>query len=234
MRFDPATVAALEEPVRRYLRHAIRPGADLGGRMRLTMAGRIKVGTWLSFTAEQDLSEGHAFEWRARAGFGPLRPLHVTDRYEPGSGSTDGRLFGHVRFLHAEDQNTIRASAGRAAVESIFAPTTLLPGPGIGWRAESDEVIVATFTVPPERVEMRLTLGRGGEVHSVSVKRWGNVGQDSFGYIPFGGEVHAERRFGDLTIPSSLSVGWWFGTARFDPFFEAEILSATPSAPQEP
>jgi hypothetical protein len=194
--------------------------------MRLTMAGQIKVGLWLSFSAEQDLSDGHAFEWRARAGFGPHKPLHVTDRYDPGSGSTDGRLFGRLRFLHADDQNTIRASAGRAAVESIFAPTTLLPDAGTSWRTESDEVIVAKIDVPPECAELRLTIGRDGALRSMEVQRWGNVGQDAFGYIPFGGDVLAERRFGDLTLPSSLSVGWWFGTPRFAPFFKAEIVSA--------
>jgi hypothetical protein len=35
--------------------------------------------------------------------------------------------------------------------------------------------------------------------------------------------VHAERRFDDLLIPSSLSVGWWFGTPRQAPFFKARI-----------
>ena len=64
--------------------------------------------------------------------------------------------------------------------------------------------------------------GRGA-VRSVGALRWGNVGQDAFGYIPFGGHVHAERTFGGLTVPSRLSVGWWFGTPRYEPFFEAEI-----------
>jgi hypothetical protein len=29
-------------------------------------------------------------------------------------------------------------------------------------------------------------------------------------------------------LPARVSVGWWFGTARFAPFFEAEILDAVP------
>jgi hypothetical protein len=41
--------------------------------------------------------------------------------------------------------------------------------------------------------------------------------------------VHAERRFGELTIPSRLSVGWWFGTPRYTPFFTAEISGAEPT-----
>jgi hypothetical protein len=37
--------------------------------------------------------------------------------------------------------------------------------------------------------------------------------------------VHGERAFGELQVPSRLSVGWWFGTPRHAPFFEAEIRS---------
>ncbi len=56
--------------------------------------------------------------------------------------------------------------------------------------------------------------------------RWGNVGQQEFGYIPFGGDIHAERRFDNLVLPSQVTVGWWYGTPRYRPFFEATILSA--------
>jgi hypothetical protein len=40
--------------------------------------------------------------------------------------------------------------------------------------------------------------------------------------------VHAERRFGDLALPSIFSVGWWFDTSRYAPFFRAEINAVTP------
>jgi hypothetical protein len=46
------------------------------------------------------------------------------------------------------------------------------------------------------------------------------------GYVPCGAEVHAERRFGPLLLPSRVTVGWWFGTPRWAPFFEAEIVAA--------
>ena len=38
----------------------------------------------------------------------------------------------------------------------------------------------------------------------------------------------AGQRFGDLVLPSRVTVGWWFGTPRYEPFFEATILSAEP------
>ena len=62
-----------------------------------------------------------------------------------------------------------------------------------------------------------------GAIRTVTALRWGNAGEKTFQYIPFGGEIHAERRSGDLMLPSSASVGWWFETPRYRPFFHAEI-----------
>ena len=87
----------------------------------------------------------------------------------------------------------------------------------------------ACFDLPPERHEVRLCIAEHGAIRTVSALRWGNAGEKTFRYIPFGGDVHAERRFGDLVLPSTLSVGWWFGTPRYAPLFRAEISAVTPT-----
>jgi hypothetical protein len=222
-------LAGLDEPVRRYFSHAISDGAALPKGVRMAMSGRIKVGLWLPFTAEQTV-DGRSFEWRARVGWGSLAPLRVTDRYADATGSTEGRLLGRVTVFHAEDVNTARSAATRAAIESVvFAPPTVLPGREVTWRAETDNVIAACFDLPPERPEVRLGIDEHGAIRTVSALRWGNAGEKTFQYIPFGGDVHAERRFGDLVLPSTLSVGWWFDTPRYAPFFRAEINAVTPT-----
>jgi hypothetical protein len=33
-----------------------------------------------------------------------------------------------------------------------------------------------------------------------------------------------------MVLPSGITVGWWYGTPRYDPFFEAEVLRAEPLA----
>ena len=111
----------------------------------------------------------------------------------------------------------------------MFAPLCVLPGRGVTWRAEAENVILARFDLAPERPEVRLSIDERGAVRTVSALRWGKVGEQTFQYIPFGGDVHAERRFGDLVLPSVLSVGWWFDTSRYAPFFRAEITAVTPT-----
>jgi hypothetical protein len=221
-RFDRGMLDGLDEPVRRYFAHAIQEGAELAAGVRLAMSGRIKVGAWLPFTARQE-SGGRSFAWRARVGLGPLTLLTVVDQFAEGVGSTEGRLLGRRRIFHAEGEDTTRSAAGRAALECVFAPISLLPPHRVTWRAAGDDLIMCAWDVPPERPEVRIRIDGGGAVRSVSALRWGNAGQREFGYIPCGCEVRAERRFGDLVIPSSLTVGWWFATPRYAPFFEADI-----------
>ncbi len=97
-RFSSDTLAGLDEPVRRYFGHAIRDGAAIPNGVRMAMGGRIKVGFWLPFTAEQTV-DGRSFTWRARVGLGPLTPLRVTDQYADAAVSTEGRLLRRVTLL---------------------------------------------------------------------------------------------------------------------------------------
>jgi len=228
-RFTADMLVGFDEPVRRYFTHAIGDGAALSHGVHMAMSGRIKVGLWLPFIAEQTV-DGRSFAWRARVGRGPLMPLRVTDRYADAAGSTKG-LLGRVTLFDAHDANAARSAAARAAIESVvFAPPSVLPDRGVAWRAETENVIVARFDLPPEQPEIRVRIDEHGAIRTVTSLRWGNAGEKTFQYIPFGGEIHAERRFGDLTLPSSASVGWWFATPRYRPFFHADISAITPIA----
>ena len=67
-------------------------------------------------------------------------------------------------------------------------------------------------------------------IRQVSGARWGPLDGEGYGYISCGCDVQAERCFGDVTIPSKLTVSWRFGTPRQAPFFKAEITAAEPIA----
>jgi len=220
-RFDPATVAGLDEPVRRYFAHALAPGAPLRRRVRLGLTGRIRVGAWLRFDSVWE-GDGRSFSWRAAAG--PARLLRVHDRFAGGAGSMDVRLRG-LRLVHADGADTARSGAGRAALEALWTPAALLPATGVSWCAESDERIVAAWDVPPERPELHIAIGRDGAVRSWRAQRWRDGRR---GYEPFGADVRAERAFGALTVPSRLTAGWGHGTAAWAPFFTCEATSLAP------
>jgi hypothetical protein len=220
-----ALVAGLDEPVRRYFTHALAADAPLARGARLQLTGRIRVGVWLRFTSVWE-GDGRSFSWQATAGL-----LRVHDRFTDGAGSMDIRLrpphrsLPALKLLHAENDDTRRSGAGRAALEALWVPSALLPARGVTWRAESDELIVATRDVGPERPELRITIGPTGAVRSWTAARWRSAKD---GYVPFGADVHAERTFGGVTIPSRLTAGWGHGTDRWAPFFRCEVTAVEP------
>jgi hypothetical protein len=224
-RFSAALTAGLEEPVRRYFAHALADGAQLSRGVRLEASGRIRVGAWLRFESVWE-GDGRSFSWSATSGPGPLPFLKVHDRFANGVGSMDIRLrpplkrLPALRLLHADSEDVARSGAGRAALEALWTPASLLPGRGVTWRAESDQLIVATWTVAPETPEVHIAIDANGGVRSYWSQRW----RDSkAGYVPFGADVHAERDFAGMTIPSRLTAGWGYGTDQWTPFFEAEV-----------
>ena len=206
----------MSDPVQRYFEHA---GA-LAPRVRLRMVGRIRLGVWLPYRGTWE-GDGRSFAWRATTG-----PLRVVDRFADGRGRMEVRL-GRVPLVRAGGSDVARSGAGRAAVEAaVWAPGALVPERGVTWRAESENFIVAAWDVPPERPRVRLLIDDRGAIRTATVERWRSP---RAGYLPMGGEVHAERRFGELTLASRLTVGWGFGTPRYAPFFEAEIVAAEPA-----
>ena len=219
---------SLPEPVRRYLSHAM-PSGEIGvPGVSLTMSGRIKVGIWLRFTATQRC-DGKSFVWRASVGLGPLHPLVVTDRYEGGKGSMTGKLLGRWALFEQADANVVRSAAARTALEAAFAPRAFLPGRGYAWRAEGDDHIVASTENPPEHIDVHLHIAPDGRLLHLVAQRWGEVSKGTFAYLPFGADVHEERRFGDLVVPSRVTAGWNYGTDNYSPFFKATITTASPA-----
>lgn len=56
----------------------------------------------------------------------------------------------------------------------------MLPGRGVAWQAETENVIVARFDLPPERPEVRARIDEHGAIRTVSALRWGNAGEKTF------------------------------------------------------
>ena len=76
--------------------------------------------------------------------------------------------------------------------------------------------------MPPEKPELRISVAPDGAVRSHSALRWHDR---KSGYQPFGIDVNAECDFAGVTIPSRITAGWEYGTPRWAPFFEGEVIA---------
>ena len=225
--FDPAALATLPQAARAYLSHAIARGAPLATAVRLRMHGRIRIGRWHAFTAEQVIVGARATVWCASVRVFGL-PLRGYDRLVDGEGAMRWRLLGIVPLIRASGPDITRSAAGRVAGESIWLPTALAGG-NVAWHDGSGGVACARLDVAGHATELALALDNG-RLRTVSFARWGNPGGGAFREARFRALVDEEATFGGCTIPVRLRAGWHFDDPdRFEArgkFFDVEIDDA--------
>jgi hypothetical protein len=217
--FDPASVADLDEPVRRSLRRVLDPGTQLAAAWRLGMKGSIRVGLKLPFEATQEL-DGSFFVWRARVPSKRFRLLEVTDSYRGGESGMIGRMAGLQVFADMSP-DAARSAATRAVMESTMAPATLLPETGAEWIATSENEIRFRRAAVPLSEEVTVRIDEEGQVLEVEAQRWRKEKDKPGKLIPFLCRFTGEQNFGGMTVPRKLIAGWVDGD--FEPFFEARI-----------
>ncbi|MGE3449156.1 MAG: DUF6544 family protein [Microbacteriaceae bacterium] len=218
--FDPQRLAALPPASRRYLEAAVAAGTPLAVGARLTMRGSIKLGRWLPFRARQLLVPALGTVWVARV----AGVISGSDRYVAGEGGMDWRLLGLVRVAHADGPDVSRSAAGRAAGESIWAPTAIARDCTLTDDGPDGVRVEVAVDGQPVLVEHRLD--DAGHITSSSFLRWGDPDDTgTWSPHPFGVEVTGHRTFGGVTIPDRGRAGWHHGTERWEDgiFFRYEI-----------
>jgi hypothetical protein len=211
-RFSPREIAELPAPVRRHLTLAIRAGAPLSTAVRLRMRGRIKLGVWLPFSAEEVLDPTRGYLWTGRAGV----LLRGSDRYLRGVASRDWRLAGIIPLIRSKGADASRSAIGRAMAEAMWVPSALLPRYGARWEATDDAHVSLRHNLDGTPVGVDYELRPDGRIRSLSLERWGDPeSTGEFGLHRFGAIITRYRRFGGLTVPAAGRVGWNVGTDRW-------------------
>ncbi|GAB2577661.1 DUF6544 family protein [Microlunatus antarcticus] len=224
--FDAGMVAHLPEPARRYLTHAIAPGTPLWQSVQVSMVGRIGLGSWRRFSADQVVAPGRGYIWAAVARVLGV-PVVGYDRLSGGSGEMRWRLLDLVPVADASGADVTRSAAGRLASEIVLVPTAFA---SVTWTAGGADTAVATSGRGAEQQRVELHLGADGHLVDLVMQRWGNPDGKPFALHPFGVSVDADRAADGVTTPSAVRAGWWHGTDRQDAgeFFRAEITRVEP------
>jgi hypothetical protein len=226
--FDPAMVAGLPEPVRRYFLHAIRPGTPLATVAEIEMSGRFGLGDrngpkYMTMEASQVLAAPSGFLWEMRARDGGMTL----------SGSDSGDwtrfwLMGLVPVARTGFSADHRRSAfGRLIAEAAFwTPAALLPGPGVVWEAPDPQTARVTVTHDGLSQSVELTIDAEGRATRVVLQRWSNANPRKVWQLqPFGGMLGDEREFDVYRVPTRVEAGNFVGTDAYFPFFVAKVES---------
>ena len=222
--FSEQDVAGLPGTAQRYLRHAIALGTPRASIVRLQMHGSIRLaGSWHPFEAEQVIRWDRGFVWHAKARMHGL-PVTGYDRWIDGEGEARWKLLGIIPVMSASGKDTSRAAAERMQIESMWVPAVLLHK-DVRWSEHDSAHIAVDMSVRDQHAHCELSLAETGQPRWTSMQRWSNLAGTPFRPLPFGGLVEAERTFDGYTIPSTLRVGWYFGTNRFES--EGEFFRCT-------
>jgi hypothetical protein len=229
-RFSESMVAELPTPVQRYFLHAIALETPLASCASLKMNGHFRLSQdkpWLPMTAKEIIAASKGFVWKAVIG-SPLFQMRGGDYYINGSARVRFSLWGLIPLVNAQNHHTTRSAIGRLGGEMVWLPSALLPQGGIqggvNWKAIDETTIQASFKIDGEPITLTMFIDSQGKLLKLTFPRWGEHTDDgSFTYIPFGGEFQKEETFAGFTIPSQMSLGWWFGTNRYSEFFRATI-----------
>lgn len=230
--YSPDMVADLPEIAQRYFNHAIAPGTSLSRTVELEMEGTFRLGTKEKFqaytmTARQILHAPFELVWLARMKRGPIR-ISGTDGLYKTHGWNRFWMYKSIPLVQASDNPDLdRAAAARPAVESVWAPATLLPQNGTDWTQVGPNTAKILFYDTHNQTEITLTLAPSGQVQEVITQRWSDLGtEETHQLYPFGGTVSAEKTFNGFTIPSQIEVGYHIGTDKFFAFFSTHLTSA--------
>ena len=229
-RFDPAMVADLPEPARRYFLFTIEGGAPLRTVAEIAMTGELGLGTknepdYMPMAARQILAGEQGFVWMLRAGSGLMR-ISGSDGYVDGEGWTRfwlSKLIPVARVSGGSD--VARSAAGRAIAESVFwTPAALLPGPDVVWEPVDADTARARVTHRGHVHDLDLTVAADGRPASVLIRRWSRENPErAWRLQPFGGTVEEIMAVDGHRLAARVEGGNWFGTDAYFPFYRARV-----------
>ncbi len=238
--FQPAMVADLPEPARRYFNFTIQPGTRLVQAVEIDMTGELSLGTaeapvYRPMSAREILCPPCGFIWSLRCG-----AISGTEGILQGASWTRFWLLRLLPVARVGGQDHLRSAFGRLVAESAFwAPASLLPGAGVTWEVLSANSARVTLTAGPLMAGplmagplMAGPLQQSVEIHvdaqgapeRVIFQRWSNANRDQvYRLQPFGGELSGFQEFDGYRLPTRVIAGNHYGTPDYFPFFKVTV-----------
>jgi hypothetical protein len=212
--FDRAELAALPEPVQRYLSRVLKEGQPLIAVARFTHSGTFNMGatqpSWAPFSSDQIVStQRPGFDWDGRVSMGPGLSVLVHDAYVAGEGLLVAKPMG--LFAVANIRGTPEVAQGelmRFLGETPWYPTALLPSQGVRWQAIDERHARATLTDGATTVSLVFGFGADGLIETVYAEARARTVGDHIEMTPWQVRVwnYAERE--GVMIPLEGEVAW--------------------------
>lgn len=214
--FDPRLLDDLPEPVQRWMRHVVAPGAALLTGVEVDWKGHLRTGdAWRSFCSRERATLELGFVWCARRRLLGL-PVTGFDRYLHDAGETRWGLLRRLPLVRESGEDVGRSLAGRHAAELLAAVPATALDPSVRWEPIDHRSATAHITVGGEDQAVTVSVDPLGRLRRVDLERWGAPPGESFGRYRYGALLDEERRFDSYLVPTEVVAGWHIGTAGWD------------------
>lgn len=227
---DEAELAALPEPVQRFLRFAV-PGPSRAveavwlehdGTFGMAETGPQR---WVPFRSRQRVvTHRPGLVWDGRVAMAPGLTVHVHDAYVGGEGILHPALLGLVTLAELRDRDALaRGELMRFLAEAAWYPTALLPGNGLRWEAVDERSARAVLRDGAHEVSLTFTFGDEGGIETVRAEARGRTVNGQTVMTPWIGRFWDHQDRDGLRVPVQGEVAWetpeglrpyWRGTLR--------------------
>ena len=204
----------LPEPVQRYLAHVLTEGQPHLRTVRLRQSGEFLMGdaagAWKPFTATQHFTvDPPGFVWDAGIKMAPLLPVRVVDAYQAGEGALRAKILSVVSVVDAGPGPEMNSGElMRYLAETVWFPTALLPGGGVGWQSIDEVSARATLEHRGTTVSLVFNFNSRDEVERVFAEARYREVDGAFEPTPWTGRFSNYQVRNGVLIPVDGEVAW--------------------------
>ncbi len=234
MPISEADLAAVPEPVARYLRRAGVVGRTRVQNVRLRQRGTFRMsekGGWAAMAAEQRYTvQPPAFVWRATIAAFLLAQVKVTDGFADGHGWLAAKLFGLFSVADARGPEVDQGELLRFMTEIVWFPTAWLSG-YITWQPVDARSVKATIDHQGITASAILTFDEQDRMAAIEAQRFRMVGA-RYSLDTWVIELARYEEHSGLLIPTAGRALWKLPAGDYD-YFKGEITDLeydTPAA----
>lgn len=208
----PEKIAALPEPVRRYIGYVMPAGTPPVRFVRMKQTGEFRTdpaGEWMPLEAEQYFSTGFpGFIWHARIRFASVLRFDVRDSFDGAKGNMLVKLLSTVPIADAKGPEIDASSLHRYIGEMPWFPTAFLNEEYITWEPIDSSRARAIITDGNRSVSVEFSFDEAGRITKVSTdERFRTVG-DRFVRDRWTGYYDDYEERNGMNVPMEIAAEW--------------------------
>ncbi len=202
---------ALPEPVRRYLRYAIRDGASGIRTARLKHDGLFRTTPeqrWFRIEGEQYFTVARpGFVWSASVRPAPFLWIDARDRLVSGRGNMLVTLVSTIPIANAVGAEIDQGSSLRWLAECAWFPYAFV-GDHVQWEPLDAHSARARLRCDGLPVSALVEIDDEGKLMQLRADRYRDLGGGKAVLTPWTGRYSDYREFNGFRVPASVEVTW--------------------------